>query len=107
MTRFRVAFVRRCGAAVGGPVDADAHDDLAVGVAQVDGVHQPWALAGDEQSAGARKPCDLVLQRPVGKGACHPLAEVVHPGHERRPEPAAGWVIRPRRRSPWPLPVVT
>ena len=39
--------------AVGGLVDVEAHDDLAVGVAQLGLAHQPSALVDDEQGADA------------------------------------------------------
>ena len=39
---------RRRGAAVGGLVDVEAHDDLAVRVAQLGPVHQPSTLVDDE-----------------------------------------------------------
>ena len=42
--------------------------------------NQPSALADDEQSANSREPRDLVLQRPVRKGA----------RHRRPPRPGAG-----------------
>ena len=71
---------RRRGAAVGGLVDVEAHDDLAVGVAQLGTVHQPSALVDDEQGADACESRDVVLQRPVRQRT----------RHRRPPQPGAG-----------------
>ena len=62
---------RRRGAAGGGLVDVEAHDDLAVRVAQLGSVHQPSPLVDDEQGADPGQPRDVIPQRPLRQRARH------------------------------------
>ena len=77
---------RRRGVAVGGLVDVEAHDDLAVRVAQLGAAHQPSALVDDEQGADPGESSDVVPQRPVRQRARHrrpprsPAGEHAHQG---------------------------